>query len=102
MKVSAEAEVKIRRALRDNPGKLPRLVLRKGGCAGNILVLLLETPDASDSFVDINGIRFALAKNAVSFVDNVLIELKPGLCEEIAVKVADLSTCKCGKSFRLS
>ena len=102
MKISAEAEAKIKKVLNDNPGKLPRLVLKKGGCAGNMLVLLLEAPDVSDSFVDIRGIKFALAENAMPFVDNVLIELKSGLCEEIAVKVADSLTCKCGKSFRLS
>lgn len=101
MEISEKVERKIKKALERNSGKLPRLVLKKGGCAGNMLVLLLEEPGANDKIVEHNGINFAIEKNAVPFADNVSIELKAGLCEEIVVRNNNAQTCICGKSFKI-
>lgn len=101
MQISTEADAKIRKALENAPGKLPRLVLKKGGCAGNMLVLVLETPDNSDTFIEHNGIKFAIEMNALQFARNISIKLKTGLCEEIVVQNNDAQRCRCGKSFKI-
>ncbi len=101
MEISAEVEEKIKKALEQHSGKMPRLVFKKGGCAGNMLVLLLEEPYTSDKIVEHNGMKFAIEKNAIPFADNVSIELKSGLCEEIVVRNNNAQTCKCGKSFKI-
>lgn len=102
MNISKEAEIKIKAILEKTPGKMPRLILKKGGCAGNMLVLVLETPSASDKFIEHNGIKFAIENEAAKFTGSIAIELKLGLCEEIIVKNNDAQTCRCGKSFRIS
>ena len=101
MILSRQAEATIKKALEQNSGKIPRLVLKRGGCAGNMLVLLLEEPCSSDRIIECNGIKFAIEKNAIPFVENISIELKPGLSEEIVVRNNDAQTCRCGKSFKI-
>ena len=101
MEISAKAEEQIKKALEQNSGKMPRLVLRKGGCAGNMLVLLLEKPHSSDKIIAHNGIDFAIEKDAIQFAENISIEIKPGLCEEIVVRNNNAQTCRCGKSFKI-
>lgn len=101
MKISIKAEEKIKKAMEQNSGKIPRLVLQKGGCAGNMLVLLLDVPYVQDKLVEHNGIKFAIERNAVPFVDNISIELQSGLCDEIVVRNHNAQTCRCGKSFKI-
>ncbi|MBQ9335433.1 MAG: hypothetical protein IJS10_02730 [Alphaproteobacteria bacterium] len=101
MKISQTAAAKIKATLQNNPEKLPRIVLKKGGCAGNTLVLLLATPEKNDTFLEIDCIRFAIAEDAMQFIDDIFIDLKTGLTEEITVQRTNAHTCRCGKSFRL-
>ena len=101
MKISQSALAKIKVTLQNNSEKLPRIVLRKGGCAGNMLVLLLSMPEKSDVLLDANGVTFAVAEDAVQFIDDMVIDLKTGLTEEITVRLASAHTCRCGKSFKI-
>lgn len=100
MNISLEAEEKIKKAIETSGEKSPRIVLKKGGGAGNMLVLTLEKPEESDEFVEINGIKFAVSGNALKFVDDISIEVKMGLGEEIIIRNNNAKTCRCGKSFR--
>ena len=101
MKISKEAESKIKLVIQNSPEKFPRIILKKGGCAGNILVLVLEKPDESDEIVEANGIKFAISPDVLKFIDDISIELKVGLGEEIVVRNTKAQTCRCGKSFRI-
>lgn len=101
MKVSPAAAVKIRSVLQGASNKSPRLVLRKGGCAGNMLVLLLEPPAADDEMITCEDIEFAVVKDCLAFCDDIVVDLKSDLGGEIIVRRERAQTCKCGKSFKL-
>lgn len=101
MKISQEAELKIKSILQNNSAKFPRIVLKKGGCAGTMLVLLLEEPEDSDKFVEVNDVKFAVSEDSFKFIDDISIELKFGLGAEIIIKNNNAITCRCGKSFKI-
>ncbi|MDR0630746.1 MAG: hypothetical protein LBF70_01805, partial [Holosporales bacterium] len=62
---SEEAFTKIKLILENNSLKYPRITLKKIGCAGNTLILTLEEKDTADSVVEVNGIKFAISKDAL-------------------------------------
>ncbi len=101
MKISEEAGLKIKSILQSNSGKFPRIVLKKGGCAGSMLILVLEEPKDSDELVEVNDIKFAISEDSLKFINDVSIELKCGLGAEIIIKNNNATTCKCGKSFKI-
>ena len=101
MKISDGALSKIKNILELSPEKLPRIVLKKGGCAGNLLVLVLEKPEEMDKLIIHDGVTFAIEDNVKQFVNKIEIELKSDLGDEIVVRVADMQTCRCGKSFKM-
>ena len=101
MKISNSAFSKIKETLSVNPGRLPRIVFKKGGCAGNMIVLVLEKPEASDEFISYDGLTFAVSPNAQPFLSNISIDLQPGLCDEIIVHISGSRTCRCGRSFKV-
>lgn len=100
MKISTEAEVKIKSVIQNKSVEFPRIVLRKGGCAGNILTLLLEEPVSTDEIIEQDGIKFAVSKDAYPFIQDISIELKKDLGEEIILRNEKAKTCRCRKSFR--
>lgn len=100
MKITPEAEIKIKSVIQNNPGKFPRIILKKGGCAGTILALVLENSDESDEIIESNGIKFAVSKDAKKFIEDISIELKTGIGEGIVLRNTNAQTCRCGKSFR--
>ena len=100
MEISNEAEVKIRAAIQKDVSKFPRIVLKKGGCAGHMLVLLLELPADSDEFIESHGIKFAVAHDALEYVNDISIELRKGLGEEVLLRNINAPACRCGKSFK--
>ncbi|GHT88411.1 hypothetical protein FACS1894113_0780 [Alphaproteobacteria bacterium] len=100
IKISDEAAKIINNCLANNPQKLPRILLKAGGCAGNILVLTLGFPAEDDVFEQVKNMKIAVSKDVVKFLDDVSIELKPGLGQEIiVVNNAAKYKCSCGKSF---
>ena len=101
IEISKEAAEKIKKAISDNYGKSPRIVLKSGGCAGNMLVLTLSVPEESDNFLDISGIKFAISKEANEHISDISISVKNNLGSEIIIKNNASKTCKCGKSFKI-
>ena len=100
MKISNEAEAKIKSVIQNNPNKLPKIILKKGGCAGTMLALTLCVPSESDEIVESNGIKFVVSEDAMKFIDDISIEVKIGLGKELIIRNNKAQTCKCGKSFR--
>ena len=98
--ISKEAEQLIIAALKNNQGKFPRIVLKKGGCAGHMLCLVLEERQPDDTQVDVNGISFIVSRETLEYVGDISIELKNSLGNEIIIRNLQKQTCKCGKSFR--
>jgi iron-sulfur cluster assembly accessory protein len=101
IEISYEAASQIRAALSKNgEGKVPRIVLKNGGCAGTMLVLVLENARETDSFEKSGDLIFAISNEAWQYVDDVSIYVKHGLGSEIVIKNNAVATCTCGKSFR--
>ena len=93
MKVSPAAAVKIRSVLQGASNKSPRVVLRKGGCAGNMLVLLLEPPATDDEMITCEGIEFAVVKDCLAFCDDIVVDADAP--EAAAVAAHDLHIRYC-------
>ena len=100
--ITNDALNKIKMVLSSNVNKVPRIVLKAGGCAGHMLILTLDQQQANDLLVESNGIVFAIASNAEKYVDSITIYLKDNLGTNIAVKQNNRPTCRCGKSFRIN
>jgi iron-sulfur cluster assembly accessory protein len=101
IEVSDEAIAKILTALAANNGKVPRIIVRKGGCAGTMLALVLEPARETDERITSNGIAFAVSHEAREYVADIYIHVKYGLGSEIIIRNnAAAVTCNCGKSFR--
>ena len=100
--LSNEARDKIKNVLADKPGMLPRIALKKSGCAGTMLVLAVGSKEADDSIVEASGISFAISKGALCFAKDISI-YESGLGGEVVVKNnLAVKKCKCGKSFSSS
>jgi iron-sulfur cluster assembly protein len=100
--ISDEAARVIKSRLPANPSVRVRIVLKKGGCAGNTLCLALGEPESSDTELDYLGIGFAISARALPFCDNLSIHVRNGLGSEIVVVNKDaVCTCRCGKSFKI-
>ena len=100
MRISTEAELKIKSVIEKSNSKMPRLVLKKGGCYGTMIELSLDEPADTDSIIEENGIKFAVSSDVKQYVNSLVIEVKKGLCEEIIIRNTQQQSCRCGKSFR--
>ena len=100
MQISTEAEAKIKSVIAKSNGKMPRLVLKKGGCYGTMIQLSLDTSHNTDDIIEENGIKFAISDDVKKYINSLVIEIKHGLCDEIIVKNTQQQSCRCGKSFR--
>jgi iron-sulfur cluster assembly accessory protein len=98
--ISKEAEAYIKSIISRNPGKTPKIILKKGGCAGQMLLLILDTLHEDDDFVEVKGLKIAVTYDAKPFVGNVEICLKNNLCSEVIIRNNEANTCRCGKSFK--
>lgn len=101
IKISKGAELKINDVLKNNPDKIARIILKKGGCAGNILALVLDIENPNDEFVEVNNLKFAISKEAKNYINDISIEVKNSLGTEIIIRNLSATTCKCGKSFKV-
>jgi Fe-S cluster assembly iron-binding protein IscA len=101
IEISKEAELKIKNSMSIASGKVPRISLKQGGCAGNMLILLLEVPSNTDIFKESSGIKFTISKEAEQFVDDIYIYVTNSLGSEILIKNREAKTCRCGKSFKI-
>ena len=101
IKISEEAKNLITSALEKNPGKVARLALKKGGCAGTMLSLELTDSISDDKVVEVEGISVSVDSNAVDYIEDISIELKSMLGSDIIVRNLKAATCRCGKSFRV-
>ena len=101
--LSNEARDKIKNVLADKPGMLPRIALKKSGCAGTMLVLTIGSKEADDSIVEASGISFVISQDALCFAKDISIYVQSGLGGEVVVKNnLAVKKCKCGKSFSSS
>ena len=101
--VSDEARDKIKNVLADKPGVLTRIVLKKSGCAGMMLILTVGSQEPEDSIVEASGISFAISQDALPFSNGISIYIQNGLGGEVVVRNNLASKkCKCGKSFATS
>ncbi len=98
--VNSDALKFITEALSKNPGMYPRIVLRSGGCAGNMLLLTLDTIYVGDIECSSNGITFVIEPVAEPYTEDITICVKPGLTPEILIHNNIKKTCRCGKSFK--
>lgn len=101
VKISKEAELKIKEVLKYNPNKIAKIILKKGGCAGNILSLVLDNENPTEDFVEINDLKLAISKDAKNYINDISIEIKNSLGIEIIIRNLNATTCKCGKSFKI-
>ncbi len=86
----------------NNQDVYPRIYMRKGGCAGNMLVLSMQEKQNTDEVFDINDIEFVVSNEVLSNTNDISIILQQGLGAQIIVKNNSASSkCKCGKSFRI-
>ena len=103
IKVSADALLTIRNALKSNPEKYPRIILKAGGCAGHMLVLTLDTIQTGDIEILSNGITFVAEPATEPYLERITIYQRPGLVNEILVRNDSplYTKCRCGKSFKI-
>ena len=99
--ITEEALSKIKSVLNNNHNKTPRIILKKGGCAGNMLVLTLDVIHDEDTIVESNGIKFAVDKLAQPHVDSITIYTNSILGTNILIKNNKSPSCRCGKSFKI-
>lgn len=99
--ISKEAQLKITEVLKNNPGKIAKIVLKKGGCAGNMLTLILDNQTPDDQFIEVDNLKFIISEEAKNYINDISIEVKNSLGTEIIIRNLNATTCKCGKSFKL-
>lgn len=99
--ISEEAKQKILEVLKDKPNAVARIVLKKGGCAGNILSLILDEPNNTDVVIEVDDIKFVVSPEIQNYIQDVSIELKQSLGTEIIIRNNKAPTCRCGKSFKI-
>lgn len=101
IQVTEEARLKIQEVLRANPGKVAKIVLTKGGCAGTMLALALGDPDEAGETIEAEGIKFLISSEAKDYASDISIEMKNSLGSEIIIRNLKATICRCGKSFRV-
>ncbi|MBR1944211.1 MAG: iron-sulfur cluster assembly accessory protein [Alphaproteobacteria bacterium] len=99
--ITDDALNKIKSVLNNNPDKFPRIVLKKGGCAGNMLVLTLDYIHDNDTMVESNHIKFAVDTLAKPHINDITIYTNSILGTNILIKNNKSPSCRCGKSFRI-
>lgn len=99
--INSDALQFIEEILRKNPGKYPRIILRSGGCAGHMLLLILGTICPGDVEISSNNITFAIEPVAEPYINDITIYLKTGLTPEILIRNNVKRQCRCGKSFKI-
>ena len=98
--ITEEALIKIKSVLNSNPNKIPRIVLKKGGCAGSMLVLILDDINNTDTIVESNNIKFYIEESAKPYTEDITIYTNSILGTNIMIKNNIRPSCRCGKSFR--
>lgn len=101
IKISPEAKFKIKETLKNNPNKTAKIILTKGGCAGNMLSLILNNENPAEEVVEINGLKLAISNETKNYINNISIEIKNSLGTEIIIRNLNATTCRCGKSFKI-
>lgn len=99
--ITDDALVKIKSVLHNQTTKFPRIILRKGGCAGNMLVLTLDYIHDSDTIIESNNIKFAIDALAKPHIDDITIYTNSILGTNILIKNNKNPSCRCGKSFKI-
>lgn len=103
IKISADALLTIKNALKSNTEKHPRIILKSGGCAGHMLVLTLDAVQNGDIEVLSNGITFVAEPATEPYLEHITIYQRPGLTNEILIRNDSplYTKCRCGKSFKI-
>lgn len=99
--ITEDALNKIKSALNNNTNKTPRIILKKGGCAGTMLLLTLDYIHDSDTIIESNNIKFAIETYAKPHIENITIYTNNSILgSTIMIKNNLRPSCRCGKSFR--
>ncbi len=98
--ITEDALNKITTVLANNPNKIPRIVLTKGGCAGSMLVLILDSVRDTDTIIEANNIKFYIEESAKQYIDDITIYTNSILGTNIMIKNNSRPSCRCGKSFK--
>ena len=98
--ITENALDKVKLVLGSNTGKFPRIVIKKGGCAGTMLVLTLDFMHDNDIIIESNGVKFAVAEEAKCYIEDITIYTKSTLGTSIMIKNNIRQSCRCGKSFK--
>lgn len=100
--ITKEAHEKIKLTLSTTVDLFPRIIIKKAGCAGTMIVLTLSEKETSDILQEVEGITFLISKDAIPFIEDITIYKQDGLTSEILIKNNKAKkSCKCGKSFSL-
>ena len=99
--ITDDALIKIKSVLKNNTNKFPRIILKKGGCAGNMLALTLDYIHDSDTILESNNIKFAIDSLAKPHINDITIYTNSILGTNILIKKNKSPLCRCGKSFRI-
>lgn len=99
--ITNDALLKIKSVLHSNTNKFPRIILKKGGCAGNMLVLTLDYIHDTDIIIESNNIKFAIDTLAKPHVSDITIYTNSILGVNILIKNNKSPSCRCGKSFKI-
>lgn len=100
--ITEDALNKIKISLNNNANKTPRIILKKGGCAGTMLVLTLDYIHDNDTIIESNNIKFAIETSAKPYIDDITIYTNNSILgANIMIKNNLRPSCRCGKSFRI-
>lgn len=76
MIITDEAKKYIETVLEDNKAKGIRMYAVEGGCCGPSIGLSLDAPETADQVSEINGIKIAIAPQALSATEDMTLDFE--------------------------
>lgn len=100
--ISEHALEMIRKAAKNNLGKIPTICVFKGGCAGTMLGITFLESDKDSEVIKVGDVLMAVSKETMEITDDISIDVKNGILPELIIRnnLAKVK-CKCGKSFKI-
>ena len=102
LKITQNAEDKLRVYLADNPGFSPKVAVSSGGCSGFKYLIGLDKATEEDEILTLeSGLEVLVPKDSLTLLDGVVLDYKETLMSSgFAFENPGAYSCGCGSSFR--